>query len=538
MKQNKVRLTHKRIESSFVITTLVTLFICMLFTRGFTLFEHGGDNVFRIYVNEQYVGTIENGENAEHLLIEARRAVASEKSSLLFMTGELRVEGEEMIYGLVDDEETVKLAMEDVLRGTISETIQKTVTVKIEEYMVNLNNLTEAQQLLQAAIDLYDSTGNFKVELVRNDERTLKVITPAITDMGSKADDGVNGNGCGKDLDTLLPVSGIAEYLETLGSSEIVNEEDMALEDYELGVMSMKFLEDVEISEGYLPKSQVTQLADAIEYVTKEQEVAGEYEVKAGDTLSGISLTVNIPMETLIELNSSLESVNSMIHPGDKLTITVPEPELSIERVERVYTEEVYDEPVIYVDNDEWFTTQTQVLQQPSSGFRRAVVDIYYVNDTEKSKDVIREEILLEAVPKIVERGTKVPPTYIKPIAGGRISSYFGKRKSPGGIGSTNHRGIDWATPTGTPVYASSGGTVVYAGWASGYGYLVTIQHPDGRLTRYAHNSKVACSVGQYVNQSQVIAYSGSTGNSTGPHVHFEIVINGVQVNPLDYIGY
>ena len=527
----KVRLTHKRAESCFVITSLVTLFICMMFTQGFTKFEHTGDNVFHIYVNEQYVGTVEHGEHAEHLLIEARRNVAREKDSLLFMEGNLRIEGEEMIYGTVDDEETVRLAMENVLRGTISETIQKSCTVKIEDYMVNLNNLSEAQRLLQAAIDKYDSTGQFVVELEYGDNHNLKVITPNVVDNKKKDETEAD------ESDRLLPVGGISEYIEELGSNEEAAKGEMKLEDYETGVLSMTFLEDVEISEGYLPKTQVTELQEAIDFVTKEQETAGEYEVKAGDTLSGISLTVNIPMQTLVELNSnSLESINSTLHIGQILTITVPEPEINIERVERIYLEEIYDEPVIYVDNDSWYTTQTQVLQQPSSGFRRAVVDIRYVNDTEKEKTTIAEEILVEAVPKIVERGTMIPPTYIKPIDGGRISSYFGYRKSPGGIGSTYHQGIDWATPTGTPVYASSGGTVIYSGWASGYGYCVTIRHPDGRQTRYAHNSRLVCSVGQYVSQGQVIAYSGSTGNSTGPHVHFEIIINGVRVNPLDYL--
>ncbi|MCQ2493183.1 MAG: M23 family metallopeptidase [Lachnospiraceae bacterium] len=527
----KVRVTHKRNKSAFVITSLVTLFICMMFTKGFTKFEHTGNNVFRIYVNDHYVGIIENGENAEHLLIEARRCVAQEKNTLLFMNGELRVEGEEMIYGTVDDEETVQLAMQEVLRGTIKETIQKSCTVKIEDYMVNLNNLDEAQKLLQAAIDKYDSTGSFVVELEYGDNHNLKVICPQVIKTDSDEEPV-------EEEDRFLPVEGFAAYLENLGLNGNVEQEEIALEDYETGVLSMRFIEDVEISEGYLPKTQVTDLQEAIDYVTKEQETPGEYTVKAGDTLSGISLAVNIPMQTLVELNSGvLESVNSTIRIGQILTITVPEPEINIERIERVYIEEIYDEPVIYIDNDEWYTTQSQVIQQPSSGFRRAVMDIRYVNDKEKEKTTLAEEILIEAVPKIVERGTKVPPTYIKPLDGGRISSYFGYRKSPGGIGSTYHQGIDWATPTGTPVYASSGGTVIYSGWASGYGYCVTIQHPDGRQTRYAHNSRLACTVGQYVNQGQVIAYSGSTGNSTGPHVHFEIIINGVRVNPFDYLG-
>ncbi len=530
MKQRKKRRTHKRIELSFVISSLITLFICMLFVWERPVFERTGDNTFHIFLNGQPVGTIDDGSRAEHLLIEARRKVASRSSSLLFMTGELEVTGEEQLFGYVDSDKQVMEKMQSILGRTVDESIQRTCTVKIEEYMVTLRNLSEAQKLLQAALDQYDESGRFVVELTNSDNRDFNVIIPRITDTREGEEEQ-------EEEVFRLPYAGAAEFLENCGRSEIVNEDDKDFSEYKLGVLAMGFIEDVEISQGYLPKSQVTDLQTAIENVTKEQETPGEYEIKAGDTLSGISMEVNIPMETLVSLNPDLlETVNSTIHIGDILTITVPEPELSVERVERIYVEEVYDAEVIYVDNDEWFTTQTKVLQQPSSGYRNAIMDIHYTNDKEISKEVIKEQILLEAVPKIVERGTRIPPTYIKPISGGRISSYFGYRKSPGGIGSTYHKGIDWYVPLGTPIYASSGGTVRSAGWGSGYGYVVYIDHPDGRQTRYAHCSRLVVSAGQYVKQGDLIAYSGSTGNSTGPHVHFELRINGEAVNPLDYL--
>ena len=99
------------------------------------------------------------------------------------------------------------------------------------------------------------------------------------------------------------------------------------------------------------------------------------------------------------------------------------------------------------------------------------------------------------------------------------------------------HKGVDWACPTGTIVFASSDGVVEYAGWGNGYGNTILISHPDGRKTRVGHLSKILVSEGQSVTQGQTIGLSGSTGRSTGPHVHFEIYINGIQVNPLDYIS-
>ncbi|MGZ4320330.1 MAG: M23 family metallopeptidase, partial [Gaiellaceae bacterium] len=98
------------------------------------------------------------------------------------------------------------------------------------------------------------------------------------------------------------------------------------------------------------------------------------------------------------------------------------------------------------------------------------------------------------------------------------------------------HEGIDIAVGSGTPVHAAAAGTVIYAGWEEGYGNFVVIDHGGGIATAYGHNTSVAVAVGQQVQQGQVIAYSGSTGHSTGPHVHFEVRVNGNPVDPLGYL--
>ncbi len=98
------------------------------------------------------------------------------------------------------------------------------------------------------------------------------------------------------------------------------------------------------------------------------------------------------------------------------------------------------------------------------------------------------------------------------------------------------HEGIDIAVGSGTPVVSSAAGTVIVAGWMGGYGNLVVVDHGNGIATAYGHNTSVAVGVGQSVGQGQVIAYSGNTGNSTGPHVHFEVRVNGAAVDPLGYL--
>ncbi len=118
----------------------------------------------------------------------------------------------------------------------------------------------------------------------------------------------------------------------------------------------------------------------------------------------------------------------------------------------------------------------------------------------------------------------------------GRITSSYGYRLSPFGYGRQFHSGIDIGAKRGTPIYATADGTVKFAGYQSGYGYVVHISHGYGYTTVYAHMSKLASRVGQSVKRGDVIGYVGSSGRSTGPHVHYEVRVNGNAVNPWPYM--
>ena len=312
---------------------------------------------------------------------------------------------------------------------------------------------------------------------------------------------------------------------------------DKDFQEYEKGLVDIAYADKIEVVEAYLLEDELNTVEEAVNRVTKEQEVQVIYKVVAGDTLSQISLDNNIPMEELIAINDALEDENTMIRVDQELVITVPEPDLSVLwKEEDVYTED-YEAEIQYIPNDDWYTTQRVTRQEPSAGRRKVAAVVAYKNNTEIGREILKEEIYAEAVPKIVERGTKIPPTYLKPISGGRLSSGFGARSAPTKGASTYHKGVDWAVPIGTTVVASNGGTVTVAGWASGYGYAVYINHSDGRQTRYGHLSKVLVKPGQTVAQGERIALSGNTGRSTGPHLHFEIRINGEAVNPLKHMN-
>ncbi len=123
-----------------------------------------------------------------------------------------------------------------------------------------------------------------------------------------------------------------------------------------------------------------------------------------------------------------------------------------------------------------------------------------------------------------------------RPVIHGWISSYFGKRTSPFTGKTETHRGVDFAGKEGNDVVSVAGGVVTKAGKKGAYGYLVEVDHGNGYVTRYGHNQMVLVQVGEAIRRGQVIAKLGSTGRSTGPHVHFEVIKDGARINPMKFI--
>ena len=131
--------------------------------------------------------------------------------------------------------------------------------------------------------------------------------------------------------------------------------------------------------------------------------------------------------------------------------------------------------------------------------------------------------------------GNSQGETFLRPTSG-HVTSEYGPRIHPISGQSGFHTGIDLASPSGTPIKASKSGTVVYSGWQGGYGQVVIIDHGGGYRTLYAHCSKLNVVKNQKVSRGQTVALVGSTGNSTGPHLHFEVRVNNKHQNPRKYV--
>lgn len=303
--------------------------------------------------------------------------------------------------------------------------------------------------------------------------------------------------------------------------------------------ISCEFAENVEIKPGYVSTDQVMNLGYLAEtlYSTKTAEVT--YEVKSGDTWSEIANSHGLTSAELLALNPGYDINKLSI--GEVLTLSASVPYLTMTVVEQERYLDAIPYDIEYTDSANLYKGDYKVISAGSNGSADVLANVTYVNGEEQERVILSSVTLKNPVTEQRLQGTKERPTWLPTgtfrwPCSGNITSRFGYRNLSYSYASTNHKGIDIANRYGTAIYAADGGTVTYAGWMSGYGYLVKINHGNGYETLYGHNSSLVASVGQHVYKGQQIARMGSTGNSTGNHCHFEVRYNGVPRNPVNYL--
>lgn len=476
-----------------------------------------------VSVDGSLVGCTTEQVDVKRVIQEARRELSLESGQRLCVDIAWESETSREPFRKLMSESELKDALKGIIVEAGSQGKERVYTVAIDGYRANFTTLEEVKTFLNRVKEPSDEAGAYETTISANDSHISGILNAVLT----KAEPA--------ETEEVIPQETLADTLGSGVSAQMAYAMEYAFANpsdgsYETGVLDMEFVETVDVYENYVDADQISDIEEQVVEVTKEKESNKIYVVESGDCLSVIAMDHDTTVSSIVALNG-LENADVMIRDGQELIIAVPEPDLKIRlTMGEVYEEDYTAEPVI-IENDSWYTTKEVVHQEGTIGHRERNDRVVYENGMEVSREMLHQNILVESEAAVIEKGTIIPPTYIRPIYGGRFTSGFGRRWG------RMHRGVDWACPTGTTVYASCAGTVIQASYNGGYGNNVVISHPDGRLTRYAHNSKLLVHVGQHVEQGEPIALSGSTGRSTGPHVHFEIYINGAAVDPLKYIS-
>ncbi|MDE6880781.1 MAG: peptidoglycan DD-metalloendopeptidase family protein [Oscillospiraceae bacterium] len=301
--------------------------------------------------------------------------------------------------------------------------------------------------------------------------------------------------------------------------------------------VSIDFREKVEIKEADLPVERFTNLADTALLLNSTKAGEVTYIVEQGDVWSVIAQDNNMSNDELLALNPGYDIDKLQI--GDELLISNAVPYLTVVSVQMEYYVAEIPYEIEYVDDDSMYIGDTRVITKGEFGTADTVAQVTYEGTEEIDRDIQSQTMLTQPVTEVQARGTQERPTWLPTGSfrwptSGTTTSRYGYRNIFGG--SSFHGGIDIANRAGTDIVAADGGEVVYAGWQSGYGYLIQIDHGNGYVTYYGHNSELLVSVGDKVYKGQHIAEMGATGRVTGTHCHFEIRKDGERQNPMNYL--
>lgn len=333
----------------------------------------------------------------------------------------------------------------------------------------------------------------------------------------------------GKFVGAVKDISAVKEHLDSKLAAAKQSETDR-----------VEFTKAVEMEEGLYFKSNVVSEEDLIALIDSNTQVDRYYTVQEGDAPLSIAEKNDVTLNELVALNPDILT-NCPV--GRSVLINKSESYLPVKRIVTITYEETISYSTEYIDTSSLYKGQKQTKTSGQNGTRSITADVSYVDGVEIGREILSSEVTAQPVNEVILRGTASLPTT---SGGGNPSKYgliwptsgSGRYISSPYGGSRNHKAIDicyYGGAYGKTIVAAHSGTVTYAGWKPSYGYVVFIQ--SGSVTTvYAHCSKLAVSTGQTVTQGQYIANIGSTGYSTGPHLHFEVRINGSHVNPARYL--
>lgn len=312
-------------------------------------------------------------------------------------------------------------------------------------------------------------------------------------------------------------------------------------------IVDVSFDKDIEYTyEQYVDPDEIIDQNDIIEKLDSIVSEPLYYEIREGDNPWNIAHNNGMTTDELVDCNitfkgEKIDDLTQYCPVGAIVQLSEEVPYLQVLTTREIEYTEAIDYEIVKTKDPDMYKGDSEVDVPGVEGEKKVRAKATYRGDVLVSTEVIDEEIVSEPVTKYMRVGTRETTTpvstgsggsgdYFWPTDGGYISAYQGDGRG--------HKGIDIAAPYGTPIYAAEAGTVIETGdgWNGGYGNCVRVQHDDGNVTVYAHQSSIAVSYGDYVVKGQLLGYVGSTGDSTGNHLHFEVRSYGTYANPLDYV--
>ncbi|KEZ48891.1 peptidoglycan DD-metalloendopeptidase family protein [Metabacillus indicus] len=325
-----------------------------------------------------------------------------------------------------------------------------------------------------------------------------------------------------------------AEQVEQAEKMKQSSQPLQPLKENESRIVDVSFSGKVSISEGKISPEEVLTAQEGVKLLAKGTLEEKKHKVKETDVLSRVASEYKLSVEELLALNPGLSDEN-VIKPGEELNVKDYKPFTNVLVKEEVSKKEAIAYETEVVEDSSMFKGDKKTKQEGKDGQKLMNYVVHKENGKEVKRETTKEETLTEPVKEIIVKGTKVVPSRGNgslqwPAVGGYVSSKLGTRWGK------MHKGIDIARPSDRTIKAADNGKIISAGNSGAYGNKIEIDHGNGMKTVYAHLDSISVSVGDTVSQGQKIGVMGSTGRSTGVHLHFEVYENGKLKDPLKYL--
>lgn len=294
-----------------------------------------------------------------------------------------------------------------------------------------------------------------------------------------------------------------------------------------------EFVQKVELIDTPVAPDQITPIEQIREKIAAGAVQPVTYTVEKGDCVSVIAQKLGVAQAAIYENNP--EARTKLLRVGQQLTITQEQPLLSVKTKESRTETVPLPSGIVYEKDDSLSKGMIQIVSQGKPGAKQKTYQTTRINGNVVEEALLEETTLEEPVQTIVKQGTKVVPgvgtgKFALPVLSPRVTSGFGQRWGRA------HNGVDLISEHKN-ILAADHGKVSFAGVKSGYGYTIIIDHQNGYETLYGHLSRIDVKEGQAVQKGDKIGVMGSTGNSTGVHLHFEVMRGEQQENPLKYLS-